>query len=478
MRDAFAPVQEVGIPEDEMPVQGKLSPIQRVKTPALPNIAWIPEKGGTWDYDEKLGTGNIETLKFYKNYLLTLKWQMVTNGQKGHKLMGYLDKMLGDIASTKPEEIQTMIQEVNKLTPKAKDVPAEKKEPLDSKEEPVFMKIMDDTKEGIEFTRQHKDAIPQTFGDASKQKAIDNYAEIASHLTGWQKDSKTRVSVNRAANAGYKAYNLGLDEKDKATLTLGATFFSGDPLDTQATLVHEASHGRLGTTDIAYRDASYFSKITGGMALKNADHYAHALVLAKTGNVGVQAGKTPSSDLVKVFQQGMSLCFYKLVKIWPILKWLTDKYQGQTRGIQPDTLETHESQMELGGKTSKLDVFKPIAAERTSMLREVTEYVRNYIQTPSTFHEHKDGTSITVKPINTSWPEVEFPTGPGTSAESLTKTIFVTLFEKDSTFSRAQSEALFNWSETLFNNAVQDDLHRKTYHISEEDMELYNILKG
>ena len=156
--------------------------------------------------------------------------------------------------------------------------------------------------------------------------------------------------------------------------------------------------------------------------------------------------------------------------------WMVDKYKGENRAIHPDTIETNESNMELGGRTDNLDIFKPIAAERTLMLKEIIDFVKGYTQTPATFTEGKTG--ITVKPLNTTWPEVEFPVGPSANAISLTKTIFVTLFEKASGFSTAESEALFKWSDDLFKNATKDSEHRQAYHISDEDMELYNILKG
>lgn len=452
--------------------------VQRVKTPKLPATEWnsLSEWFSKGTDSGKLGQG-IDDDQVYRNYLLVMKWQLATNASPTNPLVAEVNNLLDQKTPLNRAEVEKLIGKVNNATPNATSSTPEKPERLNSQEEKDFDVKMNMACTKLDATVTHKDAVETTFQGketSSKQDAINGYTSIRSHLKQWQKDVKTHVQINRADKAGYSAFNLGSGANSK--LMLSDDFFKEDDLSLAGTLIHEASHGILGTTDLAYMSAPYFSKLKDSLALKNADHYAHAVHVAegKGSTVTVSGAKT---EFLQKFQQALSLCFYRCSKVWYILMLLNDRYGGTNRNVSKDTKKSHEQLMQLGGETD--DNYKgklaDICKERTVMFKEVMNLMKGYTNTPKTFTETPN--SIKMLPLDKQWPEIEIPAQSTDSIETLSKQIFVHTL-KDFKFSDAQANDMYNWEEGLFADMIKDQDNKNKYNISKEDEELHNLLKA
>jgi hypothetical protein len=422
----------------------------------------------------------------YRNYLLTMKWQLRTNHHNVPELVVSIDQLLAQTTLTY-DEVQPLISQVNSLTPAREPRAPQNPRRLTEDELDEFQRRMERAEELVDGLLHSPTAIADAFGTGG---AIDatvrgNVKKIKGHLTRWVSEQQSLVFVNRSKNAGYVALNL--DHGDDSKLMLGAHFFTETGDSTAGTLIHEASHGCLKTTDLAYMGYPYFLQLRDQLALGNADNYTYAAELAAGRQPMVHPGVHGQTTSIRMFEQALGLCYYQCSKVWAVLMYLLDEYQGTPRHLHEDTRIEHEAMMELGGDTASISILwrgdlKKIAEQRTIMLIEIMDYVRDYVAAPKTFGEVAGVISATPinnpnKPTNAPKSKVmEFNVTGANTVEAVVKRIFVKLM-REAGFTEAQAKQLFRWHKALFANIRKDAEHRDKYNLSDNDLQLYNLLR-
>jgi len=420
----------------------------------------------------------------YRNYLLTLKWELISSGRSTSPLVATIDQLLIDeVQALTQARVQRLIDdvpqaEVRDVVP-APLVAAARKEPLTSGELQTFKDRIDLAKLLVDTLLASPEAIAHAFGTGpgTDAQARANLNKITAHLTHWLTQQGTMVSINRSANAGYVAFNLNRDAK--STLTLADGFFTGTALDRAGTLIHEASHGCAETVDLSPIESPYFRRLRDELALENADNYKYAVERAKELADGKPlmepATVQGAGTAIQRFEQALDLCFYKCDKVWHVLMYLFVSYQGETLAMPDDTRVAHEKLMELGGDTTSRwwgTELTKIAAQRTLMLIEIMEFVRYYLRDPKTLAE--DMNVITVTPVKHPTSIRQFDIGAGAVGD-VAKLIFIQLM-RGAPFTEAQAAQLFLWTDTLFADMRQDDTHRVAHHVTASDTRLYKVL--
>jgi hypothetical protein len=412
----------------------------------------------------------------YRNYLLTLKWQLLCSYLSASPHVATIDRMLSQPTITQAE-LQALITTVRTLAP-GQPAPPQHIDPLSSAELPEFERRIDRAGVLVATAELSAAAIAAAFGTgaATPATAVANLGKIKLHLASWKKHQATRVSVNRSPNAGYAAFNLG--QGDASKLTLAADFFTKHPDVSAATLIHEASHGIAETTDLAYTDTPYFLSLRDELALTNADNYLYGAELASNLRPPIVPGAAVAQTPVQNFKQALSLCSYKCAKVWMVLMYLRDRYQGVQRDLHDDTVSVHEAMMQLGASTQQPSYYgndlRQIALQRTLMLIEIMDYARRYGQTAKTFTEANG--VVTATPVNDpSWQEIDFDVTGATTIDDVAQRIFLGLMLAVP-FTAAQANQLRTWAEAMFANMMSDLAHQKMYHVSTTDLQLRQLL--
>jgi hypothetical protein len=303
-----------------------------VVTPPAPALSHWP-----WEEADRTVT--------YRNYLLTLKWELVTKGMRDSPLVRTIDALFAQDTITQ-DPVQALITAVRNAVP-GQPRAAEQPDVLRRDEIGAFDDAVEQALQLIDGALSSSTAIRDGFGPAAETdtKARKNFDNIKAQLLRWKNSRATRVRINRTPGAYFVAY--ALVGNDDSTLMLGAQFFQESPVKTAGTLIHEASHGCLGTTDVAYDDAPYFVLLRDQVALGNADNYRYAAELGAGRQplaAAVQAPRTPLQE----YEQALSLCAYKAAKVAPVVVYLYDKYRGEVRHVHKDTREEHERLMHSG----------------------------------------------------------------------------------------------------------------------------------
>ena len=425
------------------------------------------------------GWSDAERTTTYRNYLLALKWQLMSSVVPNSQFwfLVRIDELLAQATLTQGD-VQALISQVRSLIPAAPPTAPEKPERLDQGEIPEFPRRMGRAHELVDDIPKSPTAIADAFGRGAATDAIvrANLDRIKVHLRTWVTEQSTRVWVNRSPNAGYVAFNL--DYQDNSKLMVAADFFAQSVDSTAGTLIHEATHGCLRTTDLAYMDSPYFLRLRDELALTNADNYKYAAELAAHLRQPMKIAEVPAQRTsIQTFEQALILCHYQCSKVTPALKYLHQHYEGDSRKLCEDTRVEHEAMMELGGDTTSwgwAGELTEIAKQRTMMLREIMEYVKSYVVTPKTFGEV--GGMISATPVSPQWGVMQFDIAGANTVEDVAERIFVKLMT-EAQFPGAQAKQLLRWFNALFANIRKDDEHKQKYNLSATDLQLYDLLR-
>jgi hypothetical protein len=216
--------------------------------------------------------------------LIALDWQVILHAvdegslEQKRDVRDKIAELLDSTQTPSHGDIKTLIAAARALGTVQDVVPPDKKKLTSTQLALVDVAIIA-AKERVATTIGSEDALCKAFAGGHEnaaivQSAIENYAMILKHIALWR--SHRRIRYDETATS-FGASNQGLEED--SLLTLGSTAFSREfPLPD--VLVHEASHGCLGTMDIAYGAAPFFFELTGNAALANATHYEYAIALA------------------------------------------------------------------------------------------------------------------------------------------------------------------------------------------------------
>jgi len=126
------------------------------------------------------------------------------------------------------------------------------------------------------------DAVNRFFPKVEPKRVADNLELIARHLDGLPEAGPGNPTLRPAFR--YVARSVGLAATSgsgkRALITFGAQMCTDPPLESIATVIHEASHaaGGLVTGDVSYTDGRLFPHLYGDSALSNADSYAFCVL--------------------------------------------------------------------------------------------------------------------------------------------------------------------------------------------------------
>lgn len=234
-------------------------------------------------------------------------------------------------------------------------------------------------------------------------------------------------------------------------------------------------------------------------ALKsNADHYAYAAERHTSGAALAASAQAGVVNRTQAFQRASSLCFFKCQRVMPLMLWLVDHYAGQPRMLHDDTIGLNEDRMGLGGRTFNVvpdpasssllpNFFRPkvradsavradllpICKERTQMLHDALEAISSYLSRPHQLVEVHN--QIEVQPVNRTIRTLRYPVDVADDVNQLAKRIFM-LTLQDYSFNALQAEQMFDWSDALFANIMQDKQHQDAYRVNAEMVKLHQIL--
>jgi hypothetical protein len=463
--------------------------VQRVETPDLPDM-------------DKLGK-DVDQKKVYRNYLWTLKWELmsskVDDEDKKKELLKLADKFL----DTEGVELGALADVVRQIQPLVKNIKTNKSvtskevkfEGMSKAEEAKFNQIITSAQSMIETTMANKNVLKETFGEKNDGDAKRSFKTIIDHLEKWKKDT-TKVRVERG-ECGFSAANRGHGKDSK--LDLGPDFFTRTDGEVEATLAHEASHGGVETADLCYIGAPFFFEMKD-LGLNNADHFGYAV---KRANGKLDAPQKSKDDGAKVqggsqsLRGGFDLCFFKLQQLWTRLMWIEGFYKNDQQIKLPiSTRPVHEDLMDPGGPSlvrpgqgkknkSKVETapkngegdwtdLLPIIRERTSMLIEIIDTAKDNIEDAIPAEETDRGTIKTRKrQTNKEW--IEFDLKGATTPEACSDIIFVAILVRWQ-FTEKQAHELLEWVEGLWKEIAED--HKDDYFAKKDPaMRLYKLLK-
>lgn len=461
---------------------GTSAPVQRVKTPGLP---------------EELPEG-LDLQAFFRNHLFTLKWQLATQRLRDSPEMQEVDRQLALAERGEPlirGDLEALIASVELATPSAKATTPTREETLSPEEIVVLKGLLSEAAQLADHLSRDLSVLAEVFGN-SAAAAAKNFGLIKVHLESWRADPQTRATIDRTST-GFGAFNVGVDDKSKLTLT--PRFATDERASVLRTLIHEASHGKVGTKDLAYLSAPYFLKVTDSLALNNADHYAYAALRHGGSPALLPVAEAAVPTVEQAFQRATNVCVFRCQRVWPVMKYLIDKYEGLQRSVQPDTFDANEDAMGLGGRTGRLGddptswrpflkpqvrllsplapALLPICKESSRMFEEVLGTLTQFLQRP---HElvAVQGGETELRPIGGGgWPKVRFRVDVAQDVLALAEHIFVTSLTHF-TFNEWQASRLFAWSEAMFANIMKDVEHREAGQVSPEMLALEKILLG
>ena len=291
------------------------SPIQRVKTPVprtfTGKLAWLGSMvGSVFGGKEDVADRG----KYFRAHLETLQWQLLQNEAQATASWTEMQRLLA-LTNTQLET------EEDAVVALVKDVPSRPSlyetphiVPLDGPQQQSLDAVVKNALVEVQQAKDHKTAPESVFGVAQKGDAATRFETIGTLIDNWNKSvgkpgNEDRVRFNKST-AHYSADREG--RNDDARLMLGPTAFSVPREALIGTLVHEGSHGALGTADLAYIGSAVFDKLTGTvLSLRNADHFKLALDVAAarspapTPRVAVHGAVVSIEDSL---QQGAQLC--------------------------------------------------------------------------------------------------------------------------------------------------------------------------
>lgn len=270
---------------------------------------------------------------------------------------------------------------------------------LTSKERIALNDMLQRAQKNIEVALNNVKALESAFGASQEtiSRAKDNFQKIIKHLTFWSEEPeprglfslwsekpKPRVQIHRS-DVRFAALNHG--DRGQSVLQLGKNFFAPQDFESNVgTLIHEASHGSVGTKDHAYREAPYFfmlKNVPPNLALENADHYEYAVALAmgqeKEPGESTEGGSIEEQKL----KAACTLAFYKAQKTWEFAMWMHDYYSKTGPGqVEPETRKLHAGLLGLQ-EHAENPVWTPIFAAQAGVLLNVYNSCKDYFKSES-----------------------------------------------------------------------------------------------
>lgn len=454
------------------PARGVSRLLQRVKTPNLPPA--IPP---------------AEQPAAYRNYLILLQTQLkmtavaVADEPAKTVALAEVGTMIGQVrvgaaASINRADLEALIGRVNALTPAAPSGGGSVLERLKPAEVIQFNGLIDGAKALIDAALGADAILDETFGPGGwlswtkpRDTAKANLGLIKGHLDGWKTNQATKVEISRS-DVGYGAYNQG--KGAGATLTVGQDFLTaGDAVERAATLVHEASHGALGTKDHGYMGAPYFFDLKDSLALDNADHYKYAMLRANGRiNAPAAASGSASDPDIDRFQRAKGLSYFTSNKIWTFLMWMLETYSGKNF-VRPEALQQHAASMGFPATVTGPGDYRQLRKAHVQAMAELYTACKGYLV--GDMNLTKTGTSITMTPKGGGARAIKVDDVAGKSVAEMSKKIMQALAAPMG-LPTAPEWDLTTIGDAFFKHLFEANDPR--YQVGDNDKKVLSILQG
>jgi hypothetical protein len=470
-------------------VRDRRTPVQRVTTPVPRTFEGMGASiRGLFVTEDVADRG-----KYFRAHLETLQWQLLQGNLRGSASWTEMERLLG-------LDDRTLAAQENAVVTLVRDAPPAAPSPyaapdvatLDGTQKQSLDDVVRTARREVSDAAGNDVALESVFGAAQKADAAAKFRAIAHLLDDWSRSvgkpgPDDRVRINRSTSH-YSADCEGRGDPATAKLMLGSEAFATPVPALVGTLVHEGSHGALGTSDLAYIGSAVFAKLTGtALSTSNADHFKLALDVAAGRAAAPQAdggGRGAVMSVEESLQQGAQLCAYKCHKVKRLMDWTIPLYQEGRNRHDPALLDAHERRMDLGGpargafkdnryaKTS----LSEIAVARSESFALALRLVGNFVSADR--RTVVDGNVVTCTPKTADWQgkSIRFDLGAARSPVEVARILFVTTLA-DFGIGPDESRRLFDWSDAVFDALLRSANRADVYHQTADEMALYDLLR-
>jgi len=428
----------------------------------------------------------------YKNSMDTIKIQKdkidVMIGEVELFIYWHVELKKG-IGPKDQKQLRSLIVDVNKLKELKDLAPSapssqNKDESLTKGEEAQLKIMLNAARDRIIQSLKQEEKLSLAFGKDSEATAKDNFQKIIYHLEFWKKQPQTRVRIKRSMGE-YAALNHGFG--GGSILWLGVNFFNKEDMEKNVgILIHEASHGSVGTKDHAYIGDPHFhvlQTIPSNLALDNADHYKYAVALAFGEAIGPEQSTEGVSNEEHMLGAARTLAFYKSRKIVEFAIWMHDHYMRMhdpaTKGLgtlEPETIFLHADLLSL--TEVKLPQLWPTLAVHASTLLKVFNSCLSYFKSNLKFtlsHISNNNFEMTINiPIDVQLDN----TITDASLDEISNAMLKALVRKTFELPEPIASKLIDVGEQLLNHRFEIGREQNIYHIDENDINLHSRLKA